>query len=451
MSAKLHNFFNSAKFLNRVMINILLICIFAHMRLFLIATLSLFALIIDYCFYVNITKRAKHHRIRQWVPQTYLGYAIAVDIFIFAFIFLRYRWPFYGPNSISPLPLWLAWFFFLNTIPKCAYFLFFIVSKRVGKRVGKLLRRSGEIVALCLVFLLIKGALYNTRHFEIKEIAIESPKIPHSFEGYRVALFSDIHLGNLSGQKSFLSQFVRHVQHLKPDIILFAGDLVNMYANEITQDVQVILSQMRAPDGVFSVLGNHDMGAYIGRRAEKIASLPRDSIARKQQEEIVKRMHEIGWRVLQNESILIVRKNDSMGLCGVSYPPIPPLFSESLTDFDPVLATQQLDISNFNMMLCHTPKVWEDMGDSPALKQMDLMLSGHTHAMQMKIEIGSRKWSPAKWFYRYWGGLYKRDSRYLYVNEGLGYVLYPMRIGGKPEITIITLIAKSNNYTEQML
>jgi predicted MPP superfamily phosphohydrolase len=90
-------------------------------------------------------------------------------------------------------------------------------------------------------------------------------------------------------------------------------------------------------------------------------------------------------------------------------------------------------------MLCHTPVVWEKMRDNPELKPIDLMLSGHTHAMQAKIKTGSWQWSPAKWMYRYWSGLYEYNGRYLYVNEGLGYVLYPMRIGGKAEITLITL------------
>jgi len=106
------------------------------------------------------------------------------------------------------------------------------------------------------------------------------------------------------------------------------------------------------------------------------------------------------------------------------------------------LATRQLDSAHFNIMLCHTPKVWETMSNHPALQHIDLTLSGHTHAMQAKIAIKARQWSPAQWMYKYWSGLYEQDGRYLYVNDGLGYVLYPMRVGTKPEITLITLRSK---------
>jgi len=362
------------------------------------------------------------------------------------------------------------------------------VGRGADERYGRWIRRIGIAFALYTAFILLKGSLYNTRHFEIQEVSIESSKIPHAFNGYKIALFSDVHLGNLSRQESFLHQFVTEINSLEADLVLFAGDLVNMYAQEITPEVAAILSQIRAPDGIFSVLGNHDMGAYIRQQHEVAAQKQqrevvsegvahrqqREVAARRQQREVVARQQEMGWRVLQNESVHIYRGGDSLGLCGVPYPPVPPLFSPSISDYDPLLATRLLNPSGFNMMLCHTPKVWDTMQDtltdwdtmqdslkdwgtmqdtltvwgtmqdSPALSRVvDLMLSGHTHAMQLKLKICRLKWSPAKWMYRNWSGLYERDGRYLYVNEGIGYVLYPMRIGGKPEITLLTLVTNN--------
>jgi predicted MPP superfamily phosphohydrolase len=298
-------------------------------------------------------------------------------------------------------------------------------------------RRAGLTLALYAAFLLAKGAFYNVRHFEIKSVTIESKKIPPAFDGYRMALFSDIHLGNLTRQESFLKKFVIQIKQLQPDIIFHAGDLINMYAAEITPKVQAILSQLQAPNGVYSILGNHDMGAYFGKRSEKIGLTPLENTRL-----VLLRQQEMGWNVLQNESLYIHRESDSIGLCGVPYPPLPPLFSDSLTNFDLRLATRLLDSAQFTIMLCHTPKVWEMMRDTLPLKWVELMLCGHTHAMQAKVKIGTRQWSPAKWMYPYWSGLYERDGHYLYVNEGLGYVLYPMRIGTKPEITLITLQRK---------
>ena len=404
------------------------------MRLLLIAALSLCALFVDCYIYTNIAKRIPPDK-RRYMRFFYIGYALTIDIFLFAFIFVCYRWPFYGPRSVSPLPLWLAWFFFLNTIPKCAYFLFYVVSKCVGVNLGKWVRMIGVGFALYAAFLLLKGALYNTRFFEVKEVSIKSIKIPSSFDGYRMALFSDVHLGNLSRKGAFLTKFVKQVQQLNPDIILFAGDLVNMYASEITPDIQAIFSQLTAPDGIYTVLGNHDMGAYFGKRAAKFGMTPSGNT-----HEIIVRQRNMGWMVLQNESIQIVRQGDSIGLCGVPYPPIPPLFQKLLSDFDPMLATSLLNPAQFNIMLCHTPKVWVEWSNTPPLAHIDLMLSGHTHAMQTKVQFGSRRWSPAQWMYHFWSGLYEQNGRYLYVNEGLGYVLYPMRMGSKPEITLFTLV-----------
>ncbi|MCL2739007.1 MAG: metallophosphoesterase [Bacteroidales bacterium] len=407
------------------------------MRLLFIAALSLCALIIDYQIYKHISKRTKRHANSRWINRLYIGYTLTIDLFIFAFIFLVFRWPFYGPHSVSPLPLWLAWLFFLHTIPKCAYFLFHRASKCMGKRLGKWTRRLGLAFALYTAFVLLKGAFYNTTRFEVKYINIESEKIPPAFNGYRVALFSDMHLGNLSRQERFLRAFVEQLNCLRPDMVVHTGDLVNMYAAEITPEVQAILSQLHAPDGVYGVLGNHDMGPYFGKRVAKIGLTPLENTRL-----VVLRQEEMGWKVLQNESLHIRRGVDSIAIGGLPYPPLPPHFPDSLTNFDLQLATRLLDTTRFNIMLCHTPLVWETMRHTPAFKPIDLLLCGHTHAMQTKIEIGAWKWSPAKWMYPYWSGLYKDDGRYLYVNEGVGYVLYPMRIGGKSEITLITLINK---------
>ena len=399
------------------------------MRLLFIIALSICALVIDYQIYKIISRR--------WIRQFFLCYAVIVDILIFAVIFLCFRWPFYGIHAVSPVPLWLAWFFFLNTIPKCAYTLLHLVSHITEKIVGKWVRLLGILFALYAVFVLVKGAFYNIKNFDIKHITFESPKIPPHFNGYRIALFSDVHLGNLSWQDSFLHTFVAQVKQLQPDIIFHTGDIVNMYAAEITPAVQAILSRLQAPDGVYGVLGNHDMGPYFRKRIIKTGLTPACNT-----DLLLLKYESMKWKVLHNESIHIGRNGDSIGLCGVPYPPWPPRFPDSLTNFNAHLATHLLDTSRFNIMLCHTPRIWETMQDNPELKWIDLILTGHTHAMQAKINIGRWKWSPARLMYKYWSGLYEHNGRYLYVNEGLGYVLFPMRIGTKPEITLITLSSK---------
>ena len=395
------------------------------MRLLFFFALYLCALIIDYQIYRRIYRNTERRPKRRWLRPLFLIYAVTINIFIFTFIIFGYHWFFYGLH-VAPLPLWLTWIFFFNAIPKCVYVLLYPLSRRLS-----------IALASIAAFILIKGAFYNIHRIEVKYVTIESKKIPPSFDGYRMALFSDVHLGNLSQQKKFLNRAVNQINELQPDIIFQTGDLINIHTAEVSPSVQAIFSKFLAPDGVYGVLGNHDMGAYLGRRAKKSGYTPLENTRL-----LLLRQKDMGWIILQNESLQIGRGADSIGLCGVPYPPLPPRFPDSLTHFDPQLATSLLDTTRFNIMLCHTPLVWETLQDDPAFKRVDLILSGHSHAMQAKVEIGSWQWSPARIIYRYWSGLYEHDNRYLYVNQGLGYVVYPMRIGCKPEITLFTLKRK---------
>ena len=205
----------------------------------------------------------------------------------------------------------------------------------------------------------------------------------------------------------------------KPDLIVFTGDLVNNRAAEL-DGFEEILSQLHATDGVYSILGNHDYGPYYRWKSK------RDQV--NNLNDLKKRQADMGWILLNNEHTLLHRGNDSIALIGVENEGEPP-FSQHGDLTKAQAGTNGL----FKLLLSHNPTHWR----CEVLPQsdIDLMLAGHTHAMQ--LAIGHH--SPASWIYPEWGGMYMEDNRGLYVNVGMGFVGLPFRFGAWPEITVITL------------
>lgn len=205
----------------------------------------------------------------------------------------------------------------------------------------------------------------------------------------------------------------------KPDLIVFTGDLVNNRAAEL-DGFEEILSQLHATDGVYSILGNHDYGPYYRWKSkrEQVNNL----------NDLKKRQADMGWILLNNEHTLLHRGNDSIALIGVENEGEPP-FSQHGDLPKAQAGTNGL----FKLLLSHNPTHWRR--EVLPQSDIDLMLAGHTHAMQ--LAIGHH--SPASWIYPEWGGMYMEDNRGLYVNVGMGFVGLPFRFGAWPEITVITL------------
>ena len=191
-----------------------------------------------------------------------------------------------------------------------------------------------------------------------------------------------------------------------------------------------LLGGLRAPYGVVSVTGNHDAGVYI---KDSIAHPAQASLA-----EVVARQREMGWRVLEDTTVYLRRGADSISLTGLSFDPA---LRERRHDRDlPGTAIPKayagVPDSLYNIALVHIPQLWEQIVEAG---YGDLTLSGHVHSMQLKIRPWGRGWSPAKWIYKHWSGRYDTGRHTLYVNDGTGYVAYPMRLGAWPEVTLFTL------------
>ncbi|NBQ46842.1 MAG: metallophosphoesterase, partial [Sphingobacteriia bacterium] len=277
------------------------------------------------------------------------------------------------------------------------------------------------IPAVGLIYGIVRGAY----KYRVHQVKVPSPKIPAGFDGFKIVQLSDIHTGSFSDTKA-LNRAFDLVMAEKPDLILFTGDLVNNHSDETNGFVETF-QRLKAPFGVYSVLGNHDYGDYVEweNAEQKRANLER-----------LKRIQaECGWRILMNEHVALEKNGDTIALLGIEnwggnmrFPKYGKM-SEAHKD----TATFP-----FRILMSHDPSHWEQEVQ-PNYPDVDLTLSGHTHGMQMGIEIPGFKWSPSQYFYKQWAGLYKSGEQFLYVNRGLGFLGYPGRLGIWPEITVMEL------------
>lgn len=268
------------------------------------------------------------------------------------------------------------------------------------------------------------GALINRYDINVNEVDVEILNLPESFEGYRVAQISDLHLGTYHKDTLFISTLVDSINNLDVDVVVFTGDIVNRTTNELAPFITT-LSRIKARDGVYSILGNHDYGDYSDWASDEDKKANNDLMSDYQ--------CKMGWNLLLNETRYLKRGNDSIAVIGVENVGDPPFKNYgSLKDAYP-----DLNDSTVKILLSHNPAHWEREISNHNERNIALTLSGHTHAMQISL-LGI---SPASLRYKYWSGLYADDSnrQKLYVNVGVGTVAMPMRIGANPEITILKL------------
>ena len=357
----------------------------------------------DWYIYRRYVSRWKQVWMRRlyWLPSTLL----LIGMFI---TFGTYE-P--RPEAMNRLSLLLIVFLCIN-VPKAIFALLSPLCKS----------HIGLAIALFTMAYLVFGATEGKQHFQVKEVTIESEALPRGFDGYRIVQIADIHTGSWGNDTAPMLKAVNIINRLQPDLIVFTGDLVNNLASELDAFIPVF-SQLKAKHGVYSVLGNHDYSTYIKWDTPQQQEGQLDSLKAKQAR--------MGWTLLNNRHVKLHQQNDSIALIGVensSRPPFPDhaRLSEAMTG----------TAGMFQILLSHDPSHWR----REVLPKTDiqLMLAGHTHAMQTRI-FG---FTPAQFVYPENDGLYQEGEQMLYVNIGLGHLLYPMRLGAWPEITLLTLKAK---------
>jgi len=270
--------------------------------------------------------------------------------------------------------------------------------------------------------------MFKTRYdFKVFRNTLEIDKLPKAFEGLRIVQISDFHAGSLDNMKA-IKLGLEKIQNLEPDLLLFTGDLVNNTSEEFDKFIPYFKS-LTASIGKFSIMGNHDYGLYYNWGSEE---------EKKANEQRIRNHHKsIGFDLLENQSRRIEKNGEILNLIGVENwgrPPFPPK-----GDLD--LAITDIKEDSVTILMSHDPHHWEDKV-IPHSQKVDLTLSGHTHGMQMGIELPGFKWSPVSLRYKRWAGLYKESNQYLYVNRGFGHIGFPGRVGIKPEITLLELVAK---------
>ena len=324
--------------------------------------------------------------------------------------------------------IWAIFVYFSVYIPKYIFVLVDLVRQGLALIFRRPLRGiaiGAAAVASGLFIALWWGALVTRFSIDVREVEIPVAGLPSEFSGYRIVQLSDMHTGTYGNNPRFLTKVVEKVNALHPDIILFTGDIVNRHSDELEPFVAT-LAALRAPDGVWSVMGNHDYGDYYAFRSLKAKRADVDNLHRMQAR--------MGWKMLNNAHTVLHRGNDSIVLIGVENIGDPPFHSYG----DLRQAYPALDDDAVKILMSHNPAHWVDSIADHDDVNIALTLSGHTHAMQMEM-FG---WSPASIRYPTWGGRYTDSlGRSLYVNIGLGEVGFPARLGAPPEITLIKLVS----------
>jgi uncharacterized protein len=275
----------------------------------------------------------------------------------------------------------------------------------------------------------LHGITLGKYDYKVHKITLFFENLPKSFDGFTITQISDIHAGSFDDKQS-VEKGIKLINEQKSDIVVFTGDLVNNRAEEFYEWIDVF-KQIKAPMGKYSIVGNHDYGDYVTWNSLE---------EKKTNFENLKLNHsKIGFHLLLNENIIISKENENIALVGIENWGIPPFPQKG----DVKKATQNLDTNIFKILLSHDPSHW-DAEVIKTFKDIPLTLSGHTHGMQFGIEIpGFFKWSPVKFKYPRWAGLYKVAEQFLYVNRGFGFIGFPGRVGIFPEVTKIELKNKS--------
>ncbi|WCO02021.1 metallophosphoesterase [Psychroserpens ponticola] len=278
---------------------------------------------------------------------------------------------------------------------------------------------------------LLYGMYRGKYRFRVLDYVLHFEDLPEAFDGYKITQISDIHSGSFDNREK-IKYGIDLINEQQSDVIMFTGDMVNNKASEMLP-WKDLFGTLKAKDGVFSVLGNHDYGDYVSwdTKEEKARNL--DALKALQKE--------MGYNLLLNESHFLERNGERIAIVGVE--------NWGKGGFkkagDLKKASAQVASEDFKILMSHDPSHWEAEVVNDEY-HYHLTLSGHTHGMQFGIEIpGWIKWSPVKWRYKHWAGIYKELGQYINVNRGFGYLGYPGRVGIWPEVTVITLKKGSNN------
>ena len=316
--------------------------------------------------------------------------------------------------------------------------IFFASKKKVNDRVDRLngepITRKKFIVntGLSLGGIALGtmgfGMLHGNYNFKIWKFQLPILRMPKELSGLRILQISDMHLGTWVSTEP-LDEAIQYMNELKPDLVFFTGDLVNAKTSEAFSFYDS-LQKIKAKYGIYASLGNHDYGHYYRWESKEEEQ--------KNWDDLLRFYNKLGWKLMRNESDIVIVNACRVLLTGVENWSLNPRFPRI---GDLKKATEGYDSADLNLLLSHDPTHWDQK-----VKQFpipfDITFSGHTHGFQFGFESTLFRWSPAQYLYKHWAGLYSDSSKekYLYVNRGIGAIGFPGRVGIRPEITLIEVI-----------
>lgn len=320
-------------------------------------------------------------------------------------------------------------------IPKLIFILIISILYYTNAAVS-----GNESVVLIPVFGLVAGFLpfffilyaifFSLYRFKIHRIEIGFENLPPAFNELRIIHISDAHLGSFNYRYHIFDRAINLINAEDADLIFFTGDIVNNFATEL-EGWDKSLQLLKAKQGKYAVLGNHDYGDYYNWTS---------TVDKEENFNAIKAFFKkINFKLLLNEADLIESEAEKIAIVGVENWGNPPF--KQYGDLQKALSGTESIV--FKILLSHDPSHWP----KEIIKETDiaLTLSGHTHGMQAGINLKNKKWSPIKYKYKHWAGLYQEGKQYLYVNRGLGWLGFPGRLGMRPEITLIKLYKKEKD------
>ena len=390
-----------------------------RLPLIMIAVASIVCGVIDFGIYKSLV----HFKCGNSTKRGYCVFSVIVwVIFLLAILVPKKD---IGNDGLVVI-MWMLFSVLSIYVAKLLFLLFSLICSIFVKSKNCLIAPC--IIALSSLGLLLYSSAVTPYQINVSNIDIEFDNLPKAFDNYKIVQFSDLHLGSYISGSTFIDELVDSINAQNANITVFTGDIVNRQSNEMAVYTEC-LKKLCSPDGVFSVLGNHDYGDYMHWESEGMKKLDVESLVSMQQR--------MNWTILNNSHTIIRNGNDSLALIGVENWGDPPfkMYADLSSSYP------NLNDSTFKILLSHNPAHWD--AEIIDKTNIALTLSGHTHAMQCAFNIFGKYISPAVFRYSRWSGLYtNQEKQYLYVNSGIGEVAIPARIGVKPEITVITLHCK---------
>lgn len=323
---------------------------------------------------------------------------------------------------------------FLNLFPKFIYslatLLSFLLRWAGGKRLQLKILAGSFVISFGFFFVIAYGILLGRYDLNVQKKDLYFNSLPSQLDSFTIVQLSDIHLGSFGDNTKLMEKTVQIVAQINPDLLLFTGDLVNNFSDEIKR-FEPHLKQLTGKYGKYAIQGNHDYGDY--------SSWPDSTSKKINLQQIFSSLTDAGFKLLLNSWDQISVKDTSFSLIGVEnwgHPPFP-----QYADLN--VAMKGVPENSFKILMSHDPSHW----DAVIVPQTDipLTLSGHTHGAQFGIKIAGIEFSPMYFIQKNWGGLYQSDGQSLYVNTGLGTIGFQGRVEMRPEITVLTLYRTKNH------